>query len=138
MALRLLIVDDDPLVLPYLRVGLQHKLPEAVITTAQSAEDALSQLNASVDVVLADVRMPGMDGVGLLCEIKTRFPACAVFLMTGHDPGVRVEAFRLGASSFLKKPLDMQRIGTLLSRAVDQVHLIHALYDRNCQSPGSQ
>jgi DNA-binding NtrC family response regulator len=136
MTFRLLIVDDDPVTLLGLREGLQFKFPDAVITTAGSAEDALSQLNSSiqVDVVLSDVRMPGMDGMGLLREIKARYPECVVFLMTGHGPELRLEALRLGASAFLDKPLDVQRLGTLLSRAVDQARLINALHDRNRQS----
>jgi two-component system C4-dicarboxylate transport response regulator DctD len=127
MAFGLLIVDDDPVTLLGLREGLQLKFPDAVIATAGSAEDALSQLNSPshFDVVLSDVRMPGMDGMGLLREIKARFPECVVFLMTGHDPGLRVEALRLGASAFMDKPLDMQRLGTLLARAVDHARLLN-------------
>jgi DNA-binding NtrC family response regulator len=136
MAFRLLIVDDDPVTLLALCEGLQVKYPDADIAIAGSAEDALSQLNSSthIDVVLSDVRMPGLDGMGLLREIKSRYPECLVFLMTGHGSGLRFEALRLGASAFLDKPLDMQRLGTLLSRAVDQARLITALHERNRQS----
>jgi DNA-binding NtrC family response regulator len=133
MGFHLLIVDDDPLVLTTLQVCLQRTLPDAVISTAPSADEALFRLRSPdpVDIVLADVCMPGMDGIALLREIKARLPLCAVFLMTGVAPGVRMEAFRLGASSFIKKPPDIQRLGTLLSRAVEHAHLLSALHDRN-------
>ena len=49
--------------------------------------------------------------MAFLGETKKRVPDCIVFMMTGH----RMEALRLGTSTFLEKPLDVQRLGTLLS-----------------------
>ena len=76
-------------------------------------------------MVLSDIRMPGMKGLVLLREIKARFPNCVVFLMTGAEGDLRMEAIRLGASAFIEKPLDIERLGSLLSRAIDQSRLIN-------------
>ena len=109
MAFRLLIVDDDPATLLGLHDALQTKFPDADIFTAPSAEHALIRMNSSesFDIVLSDIRMPGMNGVVLLREIKARFPACIVFLMTGAQGDFRMEALRLGAAGLLEKPLDI-------------------------------
>jgi DNA-binding NtrC family response regulator len=137
MTFRLLIVDDDAVTLLGLRDALQLKFPDATITTTDSAENALSVLNTSrFDAVLTDVKMPGIGGMLLLGEIKRRYPKCLVLVMTGHDPELRVEALRQGASAFLEKPLDMERLPRLLSRALDHARLINALHDRNRQSIG--
>ena len=138
MAFRLLIVDDDAVTLLGLREGLQLRFADAIIVTAGSAEDALTQLHSSgpFDLVLSDVRMPGMDGLGLLREIKTRFPDCVVFLMTAADENVRMQAFRLGAASFIEKPLDMQRLLGMLSRALHHGRQINIVHDRNRRSIG--
>ena len=137
MAFRLLIVDDDPSTLLGLRDALELKFPDATITPTDSAENALSVMTSSAfDVVLTDVKMPGMGGMLLLGEIKRRYPDCLVVVMTGNDPGLRVEALRQGASAFIEKPLDMEQLRRLLSRALDHAHLINALHERNRQSLG--
>jgi DNA-binding NtrC family response regulator len=133
--MRLLIVDDDPATLLGLRDALQTRLPNSSIATADSGENALATLYVSnFDVVLSDVRMPGMDGMALLREIKARHPQCIVFLMTGHGVDLRMEALRLGASSFLEKPLDLPRLTGLLSRAVEQAKLLNAWHERSHRS----
>jgi DNA-binding NtrC family response regulator len=77
---------------------------------------------------------PGMNGLVLLREIKARFPECLVLLMTGHgDPSLRMEAVRLGATAFLEKPLDIEHLGGLLSRALEQPPLINAVQEANPQ-----
>ena len=131
MAFRLLIVDDDPATLLALHDALQTKFPEAEILTAPSAERALIRINSSeaFDIVLSDIRMPGMNGLVLLREIKARFPECIVFLMTGAEGDLRTEALRLGASGFLEKPLDTQQLGTLLAHSLDHGRLINVLHE---------
>ena len=130
MAFRLLIVDDDPVTLLGLRDALQLRFPDATISTADSAEDALSLMNTSrFDVVLTDVKMPGIGGMLLLGQIKRRYPECLVIVMTGHDAGLRVEALQEGASAFMEKPLDMNRLRGLLSRVLDHRRLINILHD---------
>ena len=61
------------------------------------------------DVVLMDINMPGMNGLGVLEEIRDRWPACRTMLMTGAaEEDTRMQAIKLGALDFLDKPLDWQ------------------------------
>jgi len=116
MAQHLLIVDDDPTVRASLSDALDRR--GLRVSTADDGEKALSQLAASaVDLVLTDVRMPGIDGVELLRLIRERAPAVDVVLMTAYDdmPTV-VAAMREGARDFLVKPLDLQELRGLVDR----------------------
>jgi DNA-binding NtrC family response regulator len=138
MTFRLLIVDDDPVTLLGLRDALQLRFADATITTVDSAENALSVMNTSrFDAVVTDVKMPGIGGMALLSKIKRRYPECLVFVMTAHDPELHAEALRHGAYAFIPKPLDMELLPRLLSRAFNHGRLINVVHDRNRQSIGS-
>jgi DNA-binding NtrC family response regulator len=119
MARSLLIVDDDVRVSTALARGLDGG--ELHVRTAPGAEQALGMLGAAApDVVLSDVRMPGMDGLELLRLLKQRAPAVDVILMTAHDDLPLVaEAMREGATDFLMKPLDLHHLRRLLERVFE-------------------
>jgi DNA-binding NtrC family response regulator len=115
--LRLLLVDDDPSV----RRALGGTLSEAgyEVVTAEDAESALAQLvDSSPDVILSDIRMPGLDGIELLKKIRERASSVDVILMTAFDdmPTV-VRAMREGAFDFLVKPLELEELQSVLERA---------------------
>ena len=100
------IVDDDDA----LRDSLSFLLSSAGIES-QTYDSAASFLAlAPPDVsgcVVTDVRMPGMSGIDLLHELKTRAPALPVIVITGHgDVPLAVEAMKLGAVDFIEKPFD--------------------------------
>ena len=85
-----------------------------------SATDALDGLAASPDLVISDLRMPGMDGLTLLKEIKARMLAVPVMLLTGHgDVDHAVSAIRAGAEDFLEKPYDSAHLLAVIRRALD-------------------
>lgn len=114
---RLLLVDDDPSV----RRALSGTLSEAgyEVATAEDAEGALSRLlEFSPDVILSDIRMPGLGGIELLKKVRERAPSVDVILMTAFDdmPTV-VSAMREGAFDFLVKPLDPEELQSVLDRA---------------------
>jgi len=116
MSRRILIVEDDDAV----RRSLSETLADEGydVSLADSAEAALSHLEeASPDVVLSDVRMPGMDGVDLLELLKRRAPGIDVVLMTAFDdmPTV-VRAMREGAFEFLVKPLKRAALRQVMER----------------------
>ena len=116
MSRSILIVDDDPRIRTSLSEALRDEATE--VRTAESGEDALSRLGeAGADLVLADLRMPGMDGIELLQVLRERMPATDVVIMTAHDdlPTVAI-AMREGARDFLIKPLDLQPLRRLLAR----------------------
>ena len=103
----LLIVDDDANIRDALVEALADERTE--VRTADSADNALAVLGAKgVDVVLTDIRMPGLDGIGLLRLLRERAPDVDVVLMTAFDdmPTV-VSGMREGAVEFLVKPLDL-------------------------------
>jgi len=119
MSGRILVVEDDTAV----RRSLAETLTEAgyTVSAADSAESALSRLAASApDVVLSDVRMPGMDGVELLRLLKARATDVDVILMTAYDdmPTV-VRAMREGAFEFLVKPLKAAVLRGVLARVFE-------------------
>ncbi len=90
------------------------------------AEDCLAQLPADfAGVILSDVRMPGMGGLGLLAQVQARDPELPVILLTGHgDVPMAVQAMREGAYDFLEKPFSPQSLLTSLQRAQDKRRLV--------------
>jgi DNA-binding NtrC family response regulator len=116
---KILIVDDEKNIrthiATYLR-GLGHDAE-----TAADAATALAALDrGGVDIVLSDVRMPGMDGLALLREIHARRPDVVVVLMTAYATVAQaVEAMRAGAYDYLVKPFSLDDVGFLLRRILE-------------------
>jgi two-component system, NtrC family, response regulator AtoC len=93
---------------------------------AESAEAALA-LGPAVtpDIVIADLRLPNMSGADLLREIKTRFPATEMVIMTGHGSiESAVEAMKLGAYDYIQKPFRVEELRMLLRRMEEKVRLV--------------
>ena len=83
------------------------------ILTAHSGQEALEKLGAasSVDVVILDVKMPGMDGIETLREIKKVYPLLEVIMLTGHATvETGIEGMKLGAFDYLMKPCDIEQL----------------------------
>jgi DNA-binding response OmpR family regulator len=108
---RVLVVDDDET----LRFSIAEILAEAGYETAQ-AKDGLDALNvlrqdASCDVILTDVKMPEMDGLQFLREVKMHHPDIAVIMLTGHGSiDSAVQAMREGAVNYLLKPISKRQL----------------------------
>ena len=119
MTRSLLIVDDDPRV----RASLSRALgmSDIGVATAATAEEALGVVAKTLpDVVLSDVRMPGLDGIELLTVLRERAPGVDVMLMTAFDDLPLVAtAMREGAVDFLVKPLDLHQLRRVLDRVFD-------------------
>jgi two-component system response regulator AtoC len=91
-----------------------------------SAREALTVLenNGVVDVVLADLQMPEMDGIQLLSAVKSRFPQVEFIVMTGYGTvKSAVEAMQLGAAHYIQKPLDQDELNILIQRVIEKKHL---------------
>lgn len=116
MSLRVLLVDDDERV----RASIAETLGEegADVAQADSAEAALSRVAAfDPDVVLSDIRMPGLSGLELLTKVRAARPGTAVVLMTAFDDMPTVaRAMREGAADFLVKPIRLVRLREVLDR----------------------
>jgi len=113
---RVMIVDDEAELLDSLRKIFQRRNME--VTTAVSGEVALSMLQqALVDIIVLDVKMPGMDGLEVLRRVKQQYPSIEVILLSGH-PSVEaaLEGVRLGAGEYLKKPPDIDELVNTIRR----------------------
>jgi len=105
MNTKILVVDDEEIVrLSHFRVLTGAQCNVEVVRNGAEALQALEQ--SPFDVVLLDLRMPGMDGMSVLKTIKERWPETAVVIITGY-PSIETakEAVRLGAYNYLAKPL---------------------------------
>jgi DNA-binding NtrC family response regulator len=107
---RVLLVDDETDFLETLVKRLQKR--NTAVAGVQSGTEALDLLEREdFDVVVLDVRMPGMDGIETLREIRKRFPLVEVVLLTGHaNMEVAVEGMEIGAFDYLMKPIDLDEL----------------------------
>jgi DNA-binding NtrC family response regulator len=114
----ILIVDDDEAH----RATLQRHIASMGhrVTAASNGEEALSRFSvASPDIVLTDVKMPGMDGFDLLRRLKASSPATDVILLTGYaSMQAAIDAIRDGAFDFLLKPLDLDHVDEVMGRCI--------------------
>ncbi|MGC5628094.1 response regulator [Georgenia sp. Z1344] len=104
-AIRLLLVDDHPVVRDGLRAQLDAETDLAVVAVAASAEEALAVLGCeAVDVVVTDLRMPGRGGVELVREVRAHHPSVEILVLTTYDTDDDVaSALAAGATGYLLK-----------------------------------
>ncbi len=120
----ILVVDDEPTqrqTVGSVLKGWGHEVLEA-----ESGDKALELVgNHAVDLVLTDMRMPGMSGLDLLRECRRLRPDIAVILMTAFGSiETAVEAMRDGATDFLTKPIDLDQLELVVRRALEMRRLI--------------
>ena len=121
--MNILVVDDEPAV----RFSLVELL-EAAGHTVRAAEHAPAALEAleeePADLVLSDLRMPALDGLALLAEVRVRHPATVFVLMTAYgDERTAVAALREGAYDYLPKPFDNEEVRSLVRRVHEMLAL---------------
>ncbi len=115
--IKVLMVDDEA----QFRATTQKILNKKGFETrlAASGEEALEKLDDKPDVVILDIKMPGMDGHQVLKEIKTRYPALPVIMLTGHGALPSAVAARdQGAFDYLSKPCDVDLLSAKIKDAV--------------------
>ncbi|HEY2368743.1 MAG TPA: response regulator [Polyangiaceae bacterium] len=120
MGSRLLIVDDDRILVDALRELLLRRFPAANIETCTSADQSTSLIaREDYDVIISDVRMPGTDGLQLLERAHELRPETPIVLITGlGDYDLAVKALRGGAFDFITKPVDTDYLAASVSRAL--------------------
>lgn len=121
----ILIVDDAPDLLR----GLKRLIEPVIgcrVLLAESAQQAIDVLSSNrVDVVLTDIRMPGMSGMELLDRVRSRHPHTNVILMTAYGSiDQAVEALKRGAYDFVTKPLDEYRLFHTLHNCMEHRRLL--------------
>lgn len=127
-----LIVDDDPALLEALPEALRLRVDDLEVDTSDSGHDALQRIaDVDYDALVVDIKMPGMDGLELLAEIKKRRPGTPTILITGHgDHELAVEALRLGAQDYVTKPIDREYFVSSLNRSIECHRLAREVADR--------
>jgi CheY-like chemotaxis protein len=132
---RILVVDDESDVLLFLFDVLSSS--GFRVDGSSSAPDALGYIARRIpDLVLADVRMPGMDGLELLERIKRVAPQTRVLLLgTFADPAKRQEALDLGALGLLEKTISPAALVRAVERVVGEIAPLREPEDRNPAHP---
>ena len=114
-----LLVDDE---IEFVETFSERlELRDLAISKAFNGEEALQVLeeNTNVEVVILDVKMPGMDGIETLTEIKKKFPLMEVIMLSGHaDVESAIDGMKQGAFDYLMKPCDIDQMIAKVTEAV--------------------
>lgn len=118
---RVLLVDDDQALLDALPNLIGLRIPGTIVDVCDSAPQAAQQVRSNdYDAIITDIKMPVMDGLTLLSEVRSVRPDTPVLLLTGHgEHDLTIQALRRGAFDFLVKPIDREYFTAALSRALD-------------------
>jgi DNA-binding NtrC family response regulator len=120
-----MLVDDE---VSFVEILAKRLIKRNIKTiTAFSGEEGLDTLktNQNIDVILLDVKMPGIDGLETLKEIKTASPLIEVIMLTGHATiELAIEGMKLGAFDFLMKPCDFNELATKVEEAAKLAYSI--------------
>jgi two-component system, NtrC family, response regulator HydG len=122
--INILVVDDEPLVRRSLSEFLT--LEGYTVSSASNGREALNMLKDYLaDIVISDMKMPELDGIHLLGELKQNFPATSVIMITGYGSIENaVEAIKQGAFDYITKPIIDNEIRVVLERLVKQKELL--------------
>ena len=123
MSATILVVDDDA----YTRDIFEQKLEHSgySVETAESAEEALGKVKRlDPQLIITDLRMPGMDGLQLLEKVKGSMPNVDVIVVTGHeDMTSAVTAMKAGAFDYIVKPVNLKEVDALVERCLREQEL---------------
>ena len=116
--IKLLLVDDE---VPFVETMTKRlKKRDFSVDSAHSGPEALQLLenNDQIEVIVLDVKMPGMDGIETLRKIKPRYPLVEVVMLTGHATvESAIEGMRFGAFDYLMKPCDIDQLVSKVTEA---------------------
>lgn len=114
---RILLVDDEKDFAEMLSLRLSES--GETVSVAHSGQEGLRKLTEEAfDVVILDIKMPGMDGIQTLRQVKQHAPLVEVILLTGHGTTqTAVDGMKLGAFDYLLKPADFEELEEKLNRA---------------------
>ena len=119
---RVLVVDDEEDMLWMLQRNLNKGMKDVEILAAKSAEEALALLSdRSVNLVITDINMPGMNGLDLLIEINNRFPGTGVIIMTAYPSNAyENKAMMSGSLRFIEKPFDIKVVRAIVEEVLKE------------------
>lgn len=118
--LRVIIIDDDAALLQALPQSIALRMQGLQIDTSDSGFKALQMVQQyPYEAIVSDIKMPGMDGISLLQQLKTFRPDIPILLITGHgERDLAIQALRAGAYDFIQKPIDRDYFISSLQRAI--------------------
>ena len=124
---RLLLIDDERPILEVLGISLASEGYE--VLTAESGQKGMEIFDhGGIKLVVTDIRMPGMDGVEVLRQVKARDPEAEVVVITGHgDMESAIAVLREGASDFITKPILEEALLLALQRAERRIEIAQLL-----------
>jgi DNA-binding NtrC family response regulator len=116
-----MLVDDEAPFVETMTKRLQKRELDVVsVLSGQAALNTLGQ-QSNIDVVILDVKMPGMDGLETLKKIKAGYPLTEVIMLTAHATvESAIEGMKLGAFDYLMKPCDMDQLMSKVREAADK------------------
>ena len=119
--LRVLVVDDEQ----DIREGSERILSRVgfQVITASRGEEALEKLNkVGAEIVLLDLKMPGIDGMEILKQVKATRPEIEVIVLTGHGSEAdRKQCMQLGAFAYMQTPVDIDELSATLKKAHEKI-----------------
>ncbi|MBF0252956.1 MAG: response regulator [Candidatus Omnitrophica bacterium] len=119
----ILVVDDDEEII--LRLSRFLKKEGFEVFTANSGEMAIDiVLKNKVDVIITDIQMRGVDGIGVIQESKKLYPDIEGIVVTGHkEQEIAIRALRVGAIGYLTKPINLDEMLINVNKAIDRINL---------------
>lgn len=123
---KILIIEDEAAIRNVLKNILSEENKDFQIEEAENGKQGLDKLAASdFDLVLCDIKMPGMDGIEVLERIKSDHPDTAVIMISGHgDLETAVDSMKKGAYDYISKPPDLNRLLSTIRNAMDRTDLV--------------
>ncbi|HAD98028.1 MAG TPA: response regulator [Cryomorphaceae bacterium] len=123
---KILIVEDEKAIRNVLRNILKDENKDFEIEEAENGKQALDLMSEKeFDLALCDIKMPGMDGIEVLEQVREKHPDTAVVMISGHgDLDTAVESMRKGAYDYISKPPDLNRLINTVRNALDRNTLV--------------
>jgi DNA-binding NarL/FixJ family response regulator len=119
--LRLLLADDHALMIEAVRLALEDEQDFEIVGTAETGSQVLPLVERTQpDMVVLDLRLPGIDGLSCIELLRKRFPEVRIAVLSGIDEDASVQAaLKLGASVFISKSVDTEELAPALRRAAE-------------------